>query len=266
MADLPGVGQNLQDKIFFTVSSGISAPNARTIIDDPAQKAEVLRQYLDNQSGPFSSAGGYLAFEKLPTSYRKGLSKRTLDLLATLPSDWPEVEYIPGGFPDGKGGTIGALSPALLAPFSKGNVTISSSKMTDPPVFNLGWLTDQADVELALASFKRIRKDGWNGNALKPIKTGPEVSPGAGVVSDQDIVAFIRRSANQLWHVTSTCSMGKKGDESKGAVVDSKGRVLGVGGLRVVDASVFPFTTPTHPVATLYALAEKIAAGILRGD
>jgi choline dehydrogenase len=50
------------------------------------------------------------------------------------------------------------------------------------------------------------------------------------------------------------------------AVVDSKARVFGVIGLRVLDASVFPFALPSHPTATLYALAEKIAEDIKQRD
>lgn len=265
MADLPGVGQNLQDKWFVTVSNEIAAPNPVALINDPAQKDEVLHQYLEEQRGPLSSAGGYLAFEKLPSSYRRSLSKRTRDLLATLPADWPEIEWITGGFLNGQGGTTGSLSPAILAPFSRGNVTISSAKMTDSPVFDLGWLNDPADAELALAAFKRTRRDGWGGAAIRPIKVGPELTPGPEVATDGQILEYIRKTANQLWHASSTCAMGKNGEERKGAVVDSSGRVLGgVSGLRVLDASVFPFALPTHPTATLYALAEKIADGILR--
>ena len=68
-----------------------------------------------------------------------------------------------------------------------------------------------------------------------------------------------------IWHACGTCKMGReKGDEM--AVVDSKARVLGVKGLRVVDASAFPFLPPGQPQSVVYALAEKIAEGILRGE
>lgn len=57
--------------------------------------------------------------------------------------------------------------------------------------------------------------------------------------------------------------MGREGD--RGAVVDGRGRVFGVGGLRVVDVSVFPFGVPSNPQGTVYALAEKIAEDIRNG-
>ncbi|KAK3385186.1 hypothetical protein B0H63DRAFT_414270 [Podospora didyma] len=264
LSDLPGVGQNLQDKLFFTVSSGITTPNVISIVNNPANSASLLHQYLDDQSGPLSSAGGYLSFEKLPAAFRTNFSARTRAALATLPADWPEIEYIVTGFPSSQSRipTVGALSPTILFPFSRGNVTISSPNMADPPVFNLGWLTDPIDTELALAAFKRIRV-GWNSSAIAPIKTGPEVSPGPGVTSDADILAYIRKTCNQVWHVSSTCAMGKSLANNPMAVVDSKARVFGVTGLRVLDASVFPFALPSHPTATLYALAEKIAEDII---
>ncbi|KAK4206634.1 GMC oxidoreductase [Rhypophila decipiens] len=268
VADLPGVGQNLQDKIFFNVAYPVNTPTAGNIVNSPATRDAAEREYLETQSGPLSSAGGYLAFEKLPAPYRtpSHLSKRTRDLLSELPSDWPEIEYIVAGFPDAMGGTIGSLSPSLIAPFSRGNLTIKSSSIKDSPVFDLGWLTDPADQELALATFKRVRKDGWEKKTLDRIKTGPELFPGAAVKTDEEILSYIRSTANQLWHAVGTCKMGKKGEEGTGAVVDSAGRVLGgVSGLRVVDASVFPRAPPSHPTATIYALAEKIADVIRRG-
>lgn len=269
IADLPGVGQNLRDKIYFNIANGMSTPTAGNLVFGPSTRDQVKRDYLETQSGPLSSAGGYLAFEKLPPAYRTSahLSQRTRDLLATLPPDWPEIEYIVAGFPDGAGGTIGSLSPSLIAPLSKGNLTISSPSIVDPPVFDLGWLTDPADAEVAVAAFKRVRQDGWASRALRPVKVGDEVFPGAAVQTDAEILAYIRSTANQLWHATGTCAMGKKGQEkTRGAVVDSGGRVLGgVKGLRVVDASVFPFAPPTHPTGTLYGLAEMIADAIRRG-
>ena len=62
--------------------------------------------------------------------------------------------------------------------------------------------------------------------------------------------------------------MGKKergGDDDGMSVVDPEGRVFGTKGLRVVDASVFPRLPPGHPQATVYAVAERIVEGIIRG-
>ncbi|KAF2820096.1 choline dehydrogenase [Ophiobolus disseminans] len=264
VANLPGVGQNLWDQIFFNVLRRITVPSTGAYLSTPAQQNVALQQYYGNVSGPYSSAGGYLSFEKLPASFRKGFSPRTAKALSEFPADWPEIEYIAPGFPSGSPNfsTIGSVSATLLAPLSRGNVTISSASILDPPVINLGWLTDPADGEVLVAAFKRVR-ELWNSSAIAGVVAGPEIVPGAAVNTDADILNFIKQSAQPIWHASSTCAMGKSPE--KGAVVDSKGSVFGVKRLRVVDNSVIPFSLPGHPQASVYMLAEKIADAILKG-
>lgn len=264
ISDLAGVGQNLWDQIFFNVLRGISVPNTGTYLATPAQQALAVQQYLSKAAGPYSSAGGYLSFEKLPAKSRAALSPRTSKLLAQFPSDWPEIEYIASGFPGGFANltTIGAISGTLLTPSSRGNVTIGSASIADAPVVNLGWLSDPADGEVLVAAFKRVR-EAWNSSAIADIVVGPEIAPGDAVSTDAQILDFIKSSAQPIWHASSTCTMGKAGQ--KGAVVDSKARVFGVKGLRVVDNSVIPFSLPGHPQSSVYMLAEKIAEDILKG-
>lgn len=153
------------------------------------------------------------------------------------------------------------ISSALVAPLSRGNVSISSADAGDPPIVNPNWVTDPADIELAIAAFKRVR-ELWtlmNGTTI-----GEEYFPGSASLStNEEILDFIRKALITLWHAAGTCKMGKVGDAD--AVVDSRARVKGVSGLRVVDASVFPLLPPGHPQATVYAIAEKIAEDILMG-
>ncbi|KAF2791692.1 GMC oxidoreductase [Melanomma pulvis-pyrius CBS 109.77] len=264
ISNLAGVGQNLWDQIFFNVLRGITVPNTGTYLATPAQQALAVQQYLSKAAGPYSSAGGYLSFEKLPAKSRAALSPRTSNLLAQFPSDWPEIEYIASGFPGGFANktTIGAISGTLLTPSSRGNVTISSASIADAPVVNLGWLSDPADGEVLVAAFKRVR-EAWSSSAIAGIVDGPEIAPGDAVSTDAQILDFIRSSAQPIWHASSTCAMGKAGQG--GAVVDSKARVFGVKGLRVVDNSVIPFSLPGHPQSSVYMLAEKIADDILKG-
>jgi len=89
-----------------------------------------------------------------------------------------------------------------------------------------------------------------------------EIDPGASATSDDDLRAFVRRTADTIYHPAGTCRMGPKGDTS--AVVDSELRVLGVDGLRVADASIMPevMSAPTHAACVM--IGEK-AADLLRG-
>jgi choline dehydrogenase len=134
--------------------------------------------------------------------------------------------------------------------------------MADQPLIDLNRLSNPADLEVLVAAFKRGR-ELWKTPAAQAIKTDPETSPGETIQTDVQIADYIKGNLFGIYHASSTCSMGKRNDTK--AVVDSKARVYGVKGLRVVDNSVVPFAVPGHPQATVYMLAEKIADTILRG-
>jgi choline dehydrogenase len=127
-------------------------------------------------------------------------------------------------------------------------------------VINPNWLTAPEDVDVAIVGFKRTREIWSHIN----VTIGPEYLPGANVTTDAQILDYIRDAAFTLYHASASCKMGRKNDTM--AVVDPQARVYGVKGLRVVDASAFPFLPPGHPQATVYMLAEKIAEDIKRGN
>lgn len=136
----------------------------------------------------------------------------------------------------------------LIAPSSRGNVTLKSADMSDLPIINPNWLGDTADQEVAIAMFKRMRQ-AFQSEAMAPVIIGKEYYPGTGVRSDSEILEFIKNNVMTLWHAACTCKMGTSDDDM--AVVDSQARVFGVDGLRVVDASAFPFLPPGHPQSTV---------------
>jgi choline dehydrogenase len=81
--------------------------------------------------------------------------------------------------------------------------------------------------------------------AMTPILIGPEYFPGPEYQSDEDILEVIKNTLMTIYHASCTCKMGTRDDYM--AVVDHRARVFGVTGLRVVDASAFPFLPPGHP-------------------
>ncbi|KAL8911362.1 MAG: hypothetical protein Q9171_003456 [Xanthocarpia ochracea] len=259
LADLPGVGQNLQDQPIFGLSQGIDIPVQGRLLQEP----EALEQFLQNASGPFSSLNGLIAFEKVPPRLRMNISQPALDSLRKLPDDWPEVEYLASTTAAPDGSSIGLLSAALSAPLSRGSVTIASSDISVPPVIDLGWYTDptQADAQVAVAAFKRLREAI---TTVSDITTTPELNPGPSVEEDEDVLTYIQNTTIPLYHAGGTCAMGRRNDT--GAVVDAQARVYGVQGLRVVDMSAVPFVPPGHPQSTAYMLAEKIADAIQVGN
>jgi choline dehydrogenase-like flavoprotein len=105
-----------------------------------------------------------------------------------------------------------------------------------------------------------MARDLFGTAPLQPF-VGPEIAPGSDVRSDADVDAFIRATADTVYHPLGTCRMGTADDEM--AVVDPELRVRGVGGLRVVDASVMPDLVGGNINAPVIMIAEK-AADLIR--
>ncbi|KAF2017177.1 GMC oxidoreductase [Aaosphaeria arxii CBS 175.79] len=260
VANLPGVGQNLQDPTSINVANFVNTPNAQSIVANPATEPEALRKYVEEAAGPYSSAAGYISYERLPDDLRQTLPPATLAKFDNFPSDFPDSQYIVGTFVMANGSSMGAISSTFTRTFSRGSVTLASADYKDNPLIDLGWFSDPADADVLIAGVKRVRQ-AWSSEPALTIRLGAEVLPGDTVDTDEEILSYIKNNGNQLWHASSTCSMGKAGDKS--AVVDSKGRVFGVKGLRVADLSVVPYALPGHCQANAYALGEKIARDII---
>lgn len=178
-------------------------------------------------------------------------------LTSTYPSDWPHIEYLilDAYFGAGTDSTVGlgngkqyvAASVGIVSTFSRGNITISSPDTAKNPVISPNWLLDPRDQDIAIAAFKRGRKL-FSTTAMKPIVV-QEAFPGANITLDAQILEVVKATANSVYNGAGTNKMGKVDDPL--AVVDSTFKVIGVKGLRVVDASVFPFLPPGQPSATV---------------
>jgi 5-(hydroxymethyl)furfural/furfural oxidase len=82
------------------------------------------------------------------------------------------------------------------------------------------------------------------------------------MTDDEALEAFVKKAAIGVWHASCSCRMGR--DDDPMAVVDNQGRVRGVQGLRVVDASIFPVVPCANTNFPVYMTAEKIADRILQ--
>ncbi|KAI0413267.1 putative glucose-methanol-choline oxidoreductase [Xylaria grammica] len=269
VADRPGVGQGMQDHIIFGITYRVNAPTL-SALHDPTFAAEQASLY-EKAIGMYCSPGtDVLGWEKVPEPLRHAMSNNTLAALKDYPADWPEVEYISTsayvGFQENSrlgaptdGANYATQAISLVAPRSRGYVSIQSKDTAVPPLINPNHLTDRADVEVSVAAFKRTR-EFWQTDAMREFSIGDEAFPGRNYSTDAQIEDIIRRSYNTIFHGACTCAMGKANNPM--SVLDSKARVYGVTGLRVVDASSFPLLPPGHPQSTVYALAEKIACDI----
>jgi choline dehydrogenase len=120
----------------------------------------------------------------------------------------------------------------------------------------LNFLGEEKDRERLLDGIRLARKIG----ATAPLSglIDSELNPGKGQTSDEELLASAKATLDTYHHPTSTAPMGNPGEPH--AVVDVQGRVLGLQGLRVVDASILPDVPSVATNITVIAVAEKIAA------
>lgn len=261
ISDRPGVGQNMWDQPFFSVTFNVNVTTLSSL-SDPQIAAQATTDYLSNQTGPLGTTGSDLiGWEKVPPELRSNFSTSAQADLATFPPDWPELEILPSAtsfIPVTGDGMFAAVAIAAVAPLSRGNVTIASTDINDNPLISPNWLLSTTDQQVAIAGIRRARQLGAASGIVLS-----ENAPGPAVQTDAEILEFLRNTTIPIHHASATCAMGRANDTM--AVVDSHARVMGVHGLRVVDASAFPFTPPGHIQSSVYMLAEKIADEIVSG-
>jgi choline dehydrogenase len=246
VADLPGVGGNLQDHPALGVCFKSTQPVSLFEVETP----ENLREFAQYQRGPLTTnvaeTGAFLTTDPARDE-------------PDLQYHFAPVYYIDHGFtpPTEHGFTIG---PTLVTPQSRGRISLRSTDPTQPPEIVANYLASDADLRTLVEGVKLARQLA-DTHAFAPYR-GDETQPGPDVRSDAEIAEFVRERAETLYHPAGTCKMGSDTDEA--AVVDDQLRVRGVEGLRVVDASIMPIVTNGNTNAPTIMIAER-AADLIRG-
>jgi choline dehydrogenase len=207
ISDLPGVGKNMEDHVLIGVNYLVDVSTTAVLQNNTiAQKYEEM--YRANGTGLLASNNAdYLGWEKLPASYRANMSENTLKTLDAYPSDWPDFEHVVGSFPSSDldpSLNYAFLQTALIAPQSKGTISINSTDMSTPPIIDVGWLTSPVDVEMGIAAVRRAR-DFWETQAIKPILLGPEALPTSNTTTDAEIEVYLRKNVGTVYHASCTC-------------------------------------------------------------
>ncbi len=143
-------------------------------------------------------------------------------------------------------------------PTSRGSIHIRSADPLISPAIVPNSLATAEDVQDVFDGARILRRIA----AAAPLArvTASEREPGAAVQSDEAVLADFRKRAGSVFHACGTCAMGP---DARTAAVDARLRVHGIGGLRVVDASIFPNLTSGNTNAPTIMVAEKAADLIL---
>ena len=248
VADLPGVGENLQDHLEIYVQHACTQPVSLYGATRPLRKLGIgLRWYL-NGSGPGGSnhfeAGGFI--RSRAGVEHPDLQYHFLPIAASYDgSDTVQQE----GFQ----AHVGPMRPT-----SVGYVKLRSKDPRDPPRILFNYMQREGDRQEMRAAV-RLTREIFAQKAFDPYR-GEELAPGPAVQSDAEIDAFVRAKGESAYHPSCTCKMGT----DSMAVVDAETRVHGIEGLRVVDASIMPSIVSGNLNAPTIMIAEK-AADLIRG-
>jgi choline dehydrogenase len=248
--ELPEVGEGLQDH--FYCRSFWRANKPVTLNDDMAslwRQAKIGLQYALRRRGPLTIAAGHAAaFVRT----RPGLQR-------------PDAQIYFINFSTAKrGGVLHSwpgftLSVSQLQVESRGSVRIQSADARAAPAIRYNYLATENDRRVMVEGLKIIRRIAATAPLAGYIVR--EEFPGPQAATDAELLEVVRQTGETVFHPTSTCRMGAD-DHS---VVDSRLRVRGLAGLRVVDASVMPAVVSGNTNAAVIAIAEK-AADLVRAD
>ncbi len=246
--DLPGVGANLQDHLEiyqqYECKQPVSLAPALKVYNQPLIGAEWLFFGTGIGASNQFEAGGFIRSDDSFT--------------------WPNIQYhfLPvainyNGSNPIKVHSFQAHMGSMRSP-SRGRIQIRSKNPAEHPSILFNYMSTEQDWREFRAGIRITRKI-MQQPALAPY-VGKEISPGINVQTDEEIDAFVREHAETAYHPCGSCAMGV----GAMAVVDAEGRLHGLQGLRVIDASIMPEVVTGNLNAPTIMMAEKIS-DLIRG-
>jgi choline dehydrogenase len=261
VVDLPGVGTNMQDRYEVPIIGKTTSDFALTK-DCTFQKSQPDK-CLDLYNKPGLLGRGVYGTSGAAFSVLKKTSSDDTDEPSLFMSGWPAnfVGYFDGysTFALQEKKYWSWLSLKAHSHNRAGTVTLKSADPRDTPRIDFNYFSQGADIDLqALVEGTEFSRSAFK--KLIPLGGSfPEVQPGPEVVGDE-LIQYIK---DEAWGHHASCSCPIGGDDDAMAVLDSKFRVRGVSGLRVVDASVFPVIPGYFVAVPIYMVAEKAAEDII---
>nr|WP_225031249.1 GMC family oxidoreductase N-terminal domain-containing protein [Paraburkholderia sp. XV] len=253
--DLRGVGENLQDHLQLRMAYKVHG--VRTLNTASAHwwgKMMIGLQYLLMQSGPMSMSPSQLG------AFAKSDVNDTSLTRSDLEYHVQPLSLDKFGDPLHRFNAFTA-SVCHLRPTSRGSVHIESRDPHVAPLIAPNYLSTDYDRHVAANALRLTRRIAA-APALKPYRP-EEILPGIQFQTEEELQIAAGQVGTTIFHPVGTCRMGTSNDP--GAVADSRLRVIGVEGLRVVDASVMPTITSGNTNSPTLMIAER-ASDMIRAD
>ncbi|MBF2754222.1 MAG: GMC family oxidoreductase N-terminal domain-containing protein [Gammaproteobacteria bacterium AqS3] len=251
---LPGVGRNLQDHIFGHVKYELKNPRHsynRQLSSPPSMAVELVKWLLFGRGALTTTSAHFCGFFKSD----EALERNDIQL-AMRPYSASLREGVGLALDDFPSMTVSAIQ---ARPHSRGAVLIRSSDPMQRPEVNTNYLSDPRDVTAICRGIERVRRIVGQPAARQLVAR--EVEPGPEVSGEAALERYLRDTFTTVYHPVGTCKMGR--DDM--AVVDAELKLIGLRGLRVVDASVMPVISSGNTNAPTIMIGEK-AADMIRTE
>jgi choline dehydrogenase len=244
---LPGVGQNLQDHVGCGLKQRITQPLSLLKHLNILNSASAVAKYMATKTGPAAYHGvEALAFVKTRPDVVAPDIQFHLNMVM-YEDHGRKIFHEEGVMPYFN----------ISRPQSRGTVLARSADPLALPEIDPNFFAVPDDIRV-MRDGLRISRELMSQKAFDPYR-GEEFGPGKDVTSDRDLDEYLKNKSESVYHPVGTCKMGSDED----AVVDSRLRVRGLRGLRVVDASIMPTLTSGNTNAPTIMIAEKAADMIL---
>ncbi|WP_099865670.1 GMC family oxidoreductase [Pararhizobium haloflavum] len=240
-ANLPGVGQNLQDHLQARLVFQCHEPTLNDEVRGLASRIQIALKYAVSRSGPMAMAAS------LATGFLRTASRVETPDIQFHVQPWSADSPGEGVHPF----SAFTVSVCQLRPESRGTITLQSADPAVHPLIQPNYLATEIDRNTLVEGIKIAREISHAEPLQSKIRS--EYRPGANVINDAELLEWARNSATTIYHPTGSCKMGTTDD----AVVDARLRVRGVDGLRVADCSIMPEIVSGNTNAPAIMIGEK---------
>jgi choline dehydrogenase len=253
LADLPGVGRNLQDHLQARLVYRCHRPTLNDEVRSLFNRMRIGLEYIAARTGPMTMAAS------LATGFL-----RTAPDLAT-----PDIQFhIQPWSADSPGEGVHpfsafTVSVCQLRPESRGHLELRSAKASDAPLIHPNYLATPTDCRTIVEGVRIARRIARHAPLSDEISGEFRPGPGIDDADDGALLEWVRNTATTIYHPTGTCRMGPKDDRM--AVVDARLCVRGVEGLSVADCSIMPEIVSGNTNAPAIMIGEK-ASDMVRED
>ncbi|KAJ4489171.1 hypothetical protein C8R41DRAFT_883606 [Lentinula lateritia] len=267
---LPSVGQNMSDTTVMYVSWEVNSNDTfDPLLNNETARAEAFSEWNATRTGRMANGvinlSGMLRMNDSDPTVQSIYQQYSESVAGSNDADF-EMLFI-DGYISTSNSTYFSMLYGVLSPLSRGSITLNASNPLGPPLIDPNYFASEYDVlvmrQALLTGFNFLSSEPWTSYLGTPVNGLAEVISAVGTGDFTAMDELMRNGVQNGAHLVATSSMSPYGADW--GVVDPDLRVKGLNGLRVVDASVYPFVPGGATQLPTYCLAER-ASDIIKGS